>query len=626
MKPKATSVGGIRSKGASALRTERAPAASRLPSMIARLDYLGPPAEERVRSLLGTGVDAVLVDWPNHTPYCFGWDGRDRYDYRPMDAQLDALAEIDPEVRFIVSFGSLHGAPYYWALDHREELALFRLGLPMQAPSLASELWFHDSAEAARRFAVHFRQGRHGARLLGFAPFSTGVDWHGVGETRVDISDKETPQGVAHPKEGDFSEPMRRAFRRFLGAKYGSDAALQAAWRTTDVTVASAPLPSREDVRSPLPHVADYFECYNRLNARQAVVWCEALKQGAPDCLVGLTHALVYGYPNREAIHPQGCGHNAPEELLASNAVDFLMSGPADEADAANPLGQHAVDSLRLAGKAHVQVFEGANLQLVSEEEQCDALTLAAGYAAVKGSRLALGEARWGELSPGGAHEQFSRLPYDGDRIRGLLGRLRAWHGRQLSAAAPSLADVATFVSPRGSYRRAMEKGFGETRIERFRNEVLLRSGLCFDEYLLGDFARVAARYRFWIFIDCPDIGEADWRAATREPSRCCFATSGDPIAEPARLREAAAAAGAHIWCDSDDAVFANAGLLMFVAQRDGAKRVALPRPLTVTDAFSGAVVGEQADSITFTARKGSATLFGLQAAGQAEIPQKGRT
>lgn len=530
-----------------------------LSGVIARLDYAGTTAEERLRTLAGTGVNTILVGWPNNTPYCFGWDGRDRYDYRPMDAQLDALVEINPDVRFLLNFGSLHGAPYYWGVDHQEELGQFHLGLRMQAPSLASQLWIKDSSEAARRFAAHFRQGRHGDRLVGFVPFSIGVDWHGVGESFVEIPDKETPQRVAYPKEGDFSKPMLAAFRGYLREKYGTDAVLQQAWQNTGVTLDNAPLPGRVDVRSPLPHVADYFECYNRLNARQAIAWCAAFKEGAPDCVVGLTHGLVYGYPNREAIHPQGSGHNAPEELLASPAIDFLMS-------TGTPLSEYAIDSIKLAGKQHVHVFEGANLQLISAEQQLAGLTLAAGYAAIKGSRLALGELRWGPLSPSGAHEQFAIFPYDDEVVRAAIGRLGDWQ------PAKSVADVATFIDPRGSYRRALEKGFGE-RIEQFRNHVLLRSGLCFDEYLLSDFDKVADRYRFWVFIDCPELPAAAWR----EPGRSCCAPGSAPLTEPAQLRALAQAAGAHVWCDSDDAVFANDRQLLFVAQSDGEKSIRLP-------------------------------------------------
>lgn len=560
-----------------------------LPACIAQLDYrCGADMEERLLALRGAGIDAAVVCWPNTTPYCYGWDGRDRYDYRPLDALLTSLLKIQPDVRFLVSFGALHGVPYYWGVDHPEELGLFRMGYEMHAASLGSQRWMKDSSEAARRFAAHFAEGEFAEHILGFVPYSIGVDWHGVGESFVDIPAHETSRRDSHPTEGDFSKPMQMAYREYLTEKYGGDDALQDAWRDPRASLKTAILPDRTEVRSPTPRTRDYFECYSRLNARLAIAWCDALKKGAPNRCVGLGHGFVFGYPHMEALHASGSGHNAPEELLGAESIDFLLSASVGAIDEPCPLSMHAIDSLRLHGKTHVHVIEGKSLCAITEEDQCAGIRRGATYAAVKGSRLSFGEPRLGEGNMRDSADRFNILPYDSDTVRAELKNVISRHAELLEQNAESCADVAVFVSPRGSYTRAMESAFGRERIEPFRRDVLLRSGLVFDEYLLSDFATVADRYVFWVFIDGPDISEGDWEKVKASPGKALFATAGDPITDPRELRTAAKAAGAHVWCDSDDIVFANDRLLVVQALTSGEKTIHLPHEEKLTRLESG--------------------------------------
>jgi hypothetical protein len=541
-----------------------------------RLDYLtATSALNRLRALRGTNENPVaLINWPNTQPYCFGWDGLDGYDYVPMDMQLRALLNETPNLRFILSFGSLHGTPYYWARDHLEELALFHLGKPMQQASLGSALWTKESSEAARRYAAHFSQSEFSDRIVGFFPFSTAVDWHGIGETLVNIPAHETPGNTEFPLEGDFSKPMLAAFRAFLTERYETDRALQAAWKNSGITLATAEIPTRIEVRSPLPNVRDYFECYNELNAKLCIAWCEALKAGAPDKTVLVTHGQTFGWP-AENLSPQGSGHNAPERLLASPAIDGFISSAAVERDQRNPLPRHATASLHLHGK---QVFHELNLlglREISHANQCAEITLAVGYAAVNQCGISLGEPREGRGSMKDSREQFNPLPCDDDAVRAHLKKLLVWHA---SASGKPMAEVAVFHSPRGSYHRAMEKRFNEVRIEKFRNETLARIGLPFDEYLLSDFAAVSKKYKAWIFIDAADISSKDWKTVEEHPGRALFAAQGKPITDPATLCAFAKRNGVDAWCDSNDTLFANDSVCVFAAHTAGKKTIRLPK------------------------------------------------
>lgn len=56
----------------------------------------------------------------------------------------------------------------------------------------------------------------------------------------------------------------------------------------------------------------------------------------------------------------------------------------------------------------------------------------------------------------------------------------------------------------------------------------------------------------------------------------------------PGLFRNLARFAGAHVWCETDDVLYANRSLLCLHTASGGEKRVALPAPAVVTDLWSG--------------------------------------
>lgn len=58
----------------------------------------------------------------------------------------------------------------------------------------------------------------------------------------------------------------------------------------------------------------------------------------------------------------------------------------------------------------------------------------------------------------------------------------------------------------------------------------------------------------------------------------------------PQLLRNLARFAGAHVWCDSDDVIYANRSMLCFHAATSGDKTIRLPRAARVTDLISGEI------------------------------------
>jgi hypothetical protein len=580
-----------------------------LASSFARLDYAtGVTPMDRARSLRETGVETLLVQWPNNQPYCFGWDGRDGYDYKPMELLLAGLVRERPEARFVLSFGSLHGTPYYWGVDHLDELAFFNMGRRMQAASLGSDLWREDTADAARRYARHFAQGEFADRVVGFFAFNTAVDWHGTGEVSANVPRHEVPEGYEFALEGDISEPMRRAFRGFLVEAYESDGALQQAWRQVGVTRETAELPTRVEVRSPLPNVRDYFRCYNRLNARLAAAWCQALSEGGDGRPVGLLHAYAFGWP-QESDPPQGSGHAEPDRLLRSKGVDFLVSPPACGPDAACPLSSHPVASLRLHGKSHVHVVEAPSLVDRTPAEQMHLLTLNIGYAASHRSRVALGELRAGPGSLEDTRERMVRIPYDHDEVRAHVKRLCDWHGSLPTDAEPVRAQVAVFVSTTAVYGRGIDPLYGRRHVADFRERVLARVGLPFDEFYLADFEAVADRYRAWILLDVGDASDTVWQRVVAAGDRAIQPGAAGVDWTPATLRERLSAVGVEAWSDGDDFLAGSEACVCLAARGDGVKSLRLPDARLV-DVVTGEVLLPADGCFRWPMRDGEVRLF----------------
>ena len=84
------------------------------------------------------------------------------------------------------------------------------------------------------------------------------------------------------------------AFRAFLAEKYGTDAALAAAWKNPGATIATAPVPTKDEFypdaefcASGPSYVSDFREFCSYAVARMNTSFRRAVKDGAPRLLVG---------------------------------------------------------------------------------------------------------------------------------------------------------------------------------------------------------------------------------------------------------------------------------------------------------------------------------------------------
>ncbi len=188
-------------------------------------------------------------------------------------------------------------------------------------PSMASEKWQQDVDTMLRMLVNHIKQSDYASRVIAFqlSPYEW-FQWEWM-RSRIDIS-----------------EPMQKAFRKWLSGMYKSDTTLQSAWADTVVTLQTAVIPSLQQRRATVDGVfrdpqkdqsaIDFSRFYNELIpellARQAATVKQAV--GTPT-LCG----TFYGYITTMIDGPshESAGHLAVDKLLKSKLIDYVIA-PSD--------------------------------------------------------------------------------------------------------------------------------------------------------------------------------------------------------------------------------------------------------------------------------------------------------
>lgn len=150
--------------------------------------------------------------------------------------QTALLIERNPDARFIMCFGM--NADPAWRSAHRQHFQAFPPGGgPLKdgisiLGSIASELYL-ERMELMIRDTIRWCERQPWRdRIVGYSIFP-----YGEGTLEIALFDALF----------DNSPVMHAAFKTFLTAKYGTDAALQAAWDDPSATLASLSLPTRTE-------------------------------------------------------------------------------------------------------------------------------------------------------------------------------------------------------------------------------------------------------------------------------------------------------------------------------------------------------------------------------------------
>lgn len=307
--------------------------------------YLGglpPLITDQVRLAAAAGVNIVSFTvngiWvePGRKPV---YAEIDRTCRRILEANPNAL--LFPRVRM--------NPPPWWAKRHPGEMTRFDDGRTGSLPSIASELYRKEAAQALR-LLIRYCEKHFGDHMVGYQPEggNTG-EWF-------------YPDTWERHLNG-YDSATCSAFRKWLCRKYGSDHALQQSWRCDRITLDSAEVPTPADRRG------DRVNCLREpANSRHVLDFADFQNENMADIVIGLGEVIraetgkkrlsstFYGYTFEFANVNQGpsiSGHYALRRVLNSPAIDLLCS-PISYRDRQLGGGTSAMmptESVLLAGK-----------------------------------------------------------------------------------------------------------------------------------------------------------------------------------------------------------------------------------------------------------------------------------
>ncbi len=249
-----------------------------------------------------------------------------------------------PQTRLIIRFGldepGIYSPKSPWRAAHPDELVLTETGERLNVPSLASDLFWDNSAAAATALVRWYEQQPYRDRIAAYANF-----W------RCEGTHEATIMGWLC----DRSPVMTAAWRAYLTQTYADDAALQAAWADPQATRATA-VPPADRLRGPVRDVAaipfwqtgtdnaplrDWLLCLRGLFHRRVRQVAAALRAGC-DGRVPILHDMIkqpmQGWNITDFFDPKqpmqpfglelmgGCGSSATAALLDAPGVDGLIT------------------------------------------------------------------------------------------------------------------------------------------------------------------------------------------------------------------------------------------------------------------------------------------------------------
>ncbi len=305
---------------------------------------------EHQADFVAAGIDVFRLSLP------VGWTGPGQYDYREGDEMAAAFCAAHPGVRLFPLLWLDGSETKWWELAYPAEVAValdrasgtvcrhhpkvqayaqpdraetpggdLFLRYHESAPclhSFASVYWRAQAAEALERAIRHYESTFPGRFCGYYVCAGLSYEWFNWGNYTDDLL-------------FDYSAPMRDYFQAWLRQRYGTPAALSAAWRR--------PIARFEAVEPPAPAERPARDAFPLLDPRHqtpAADFAAALSDAQADAFLALCRTAraaaapgqwiggFYGYwwTQTDAPGPARNGHLALQRVLDSPDVDFLGS------------------------------------------------------------------------------------------------------------------------------------------------------------------------------------------------------------------------------------------------------------------------------------------------------------
>lgn len=439
------------------------------------------------------------------------WREGDQFDLATFSARMRAALLGDPEAHVIVRLWL--NPPPFWSKAHPDEMVMGKnldgSDLPPHRwANFASSVWRQDLQRVLPELVHRLDREEWAGRVIGFQIMAADGGEYVYSFNRIAFH--------------DYCPAQTREFRAWLAKRYGTDAALGAAWHDPAAALATAaiPLPAQRahpavwaDLSSHFPTpptpprtnqifldpgrdqaLLDYKQFHNRAITDLILLSAGTLKAASPQKRVV---GVYYGYhvPTTGSIHNKG--HSDVAHLLSSPLVDMLACPlNYDQRDVGGTtLPQLAPASVRAHGKLFwieddtrtVYSAEGTRWRVPTLAGTEEVLKRTFAYALTKGG---------GEWWLDFGNRWFAHPP---------LLKLYDQFARTLATATPadrtSAAQIVVLLDDQTYLRLLRNPAFSEPLVYRQLLEECSRLGAPFDIAMLSDLDRLPP-YRLYIFPD----------------------------------------------------------------------------------------------------------------------------
>ena len=447
------------------------------------------------------------------------------FDFSSVDARFDNIIKADPEARFHLRINLEQNRPW-WQELYPEECEVTSLGIQLQQ-SFASRIWREEAKEFLRAFAEHIQAIGMSDRAIAYQV--------GAGHTGEWCKRNSS---MANPC-GDYSEPMRIYFQKWLRRRYGDSVSmLRGAWENKSVTFDTAEAPSEKQQLHALNYsfrdpgrernVIDYFQCLAELCGDLVVEFCSTAK-AATD---GMSLAgAFYGYllemswnscffsewPERwwegDYTTLQRSGHLGLRRVLESPDVDFLVS---PYSYGFRGIGGHGPcmqpsESVRLHGKLYIYE-EDSRLHTGSFHTTY-------GRSADASQSRAILRRNFSYIVTHG--QGVWTFPNEDDDIFQEIKSFKRKGDFAVETDRSSDSETAVFIDDESFFYESLKNGLDVSLIFHQRLQGLPRMGAPFDVYLLDDLLDGKLKpYKLYIFLNAFHLDEKRRAALKREMRR----------------------------------------------------------------------------------------------------------
>lgn len=353
--------------------------------------------------------------------------------------------------------------------------------------SMGSRLWRERAGAALTELVAALEQTDYAERIIGYhvAAGNTAEWFYPNTWTREAL---------------DRSPAMTTVYRAWLRERFGTDAAMRAAYGDPALTFDTIEVPSADDIKRVDEYpfldparslrLIDYWELHSMLSADDLVWFCRQVKEATGGrVLVGAFYGYLFEFNRWLPLS----GHLDMARVLESDAIDFLCSPTSYQQRQSGGYSafMSAQGSVRLHGKLWIdesdqRTFLSKRPATKTEAESREVNKRDFAISLTSGAGL------WW-------YDDGAEGTYASPGSMADIERMREIGDFSVSVDRSSVADVALLVdevSPR--YQVLWESPLNDA-LAGLRFHGLARAGVAFDSFLLSDAERLAGKYKLYV-------------------------------------------------------------------------------------------------------------------------------